>query len=149
MAQQKRGFKYALSQVESLLEVIDEIIPIGNPDWERVWNEHAACYPTKNWTAKLLKRKFQKLAHTKHPTNDPNCPYHVWNAKHIYYKIVLATDGSTGGSEDGGDLGDERDGEIEGDNNKMDGEYNKEDDEEDGMVESNNNSFSFSADKQE
>jgi hypothetical protein len=32
MAQQKRGFKFALSEIESLLEVIEAIIPIGNPD---------------------------------------------------------------------------------------------------------------------
>jgi hypothetical protein len=42
-------------------------------------------------------------------------PPHIRKAKHIYYKIVLATDGSTGGSEDGGDLDNERDGELEED----------------------------------
>jgi hypothetical protein len=57
------------------------------------------------------------------------------------------TDGLMGGSEDGGDLNNERDGEMEGGNNKRDGEYEEEEDEEDGMAESNNNSFSFSADE--
>jgi hypothetical protein len=32
IAQQKRGFKFALPEIESLLEVVKVIIPIGNPD---------------------------------------------------------------------------------------------------------------------
>jgi hypothetical protein len=32
MVQQKRGFKFALFEIESLLEVVKAIIPIGNPD---------------------------------------------------------------------------------------------------------------------
>jgi hypothetical protein len=32
MAQQKRGFKFTLSKIESLLEVVKAIIPIGNRD---------------------------------------------------------------------------------------------------------------------
>jgi hypothetical protein len=55
MAQQKRGFKFALTKVERLLEVIDEIITVGNPDWERVLNEHSAHSPTKDQTAESLK----------------------------------------------------------------------------------------------
>jgi hypothetical protein len=106
----KEGVKFALSKVESLLEVIDEIILIGNLDWERVWNKHLAQYPTEDWTTEYLKHKFQELACMKVRTGDPNCPPHVCNAKRIYYKIVLATDGSTGGSEDGGDIINERDG---------------------------------------
>jgi hypothetical protein len=31
MAQGKRGFKFALYKIESLLEVVKAIIPIGNP----------------------------------------------------------------------------------------------------------------------
>ncbi len=115
-------------------------IPNGfpNQDWEKIFSEHASHYPTKDCTTESLKRKFQELARTKIPTGDPNMPPHICKAKHIYYKIVLATDGSTGGLEDGGgDLGFERDGEFE--------EDKEDDDEEGGMVEINNSSFSFSA----
>jgi hypothetical protein len=68
-------------------------------------------------------------------------PPHICKAKHIYYRIVQATGGSTGELEDGADLDDERDGEFE------DGE--EEDDEEGGMVEVNNNSFTSSADNKQ
>jgi len=33
--------------MESLLDVIEEIVPIGNPDWERVWDSHPNCYLQK------------------------------------------------------------------------------------------------------
>jgi hypothetical protein len=138
MVQQKRGFKFALSKIESLLEVVEAIIPIGNPNWDKILNKHAFCYPTKDRTAKSLKRKFQELACTKISTGDPNMPPHICKAKHIYYRIVQATDGSTGGSEDGADLNNERDGEFEDDE--------EDDEEEGGMVEVNSNSFTSSAD---
>jgi hypothetical protein len=103
----------------------------------------------KGADCRIAEAVFQEVARTKMPTNDPNCPPHVCNVKGIYYNNALATDGLTGGSEDGGDLDNERDGEFEDDNNKRDGEYKEDDEEEDGMAESNNNSSSFSADKQE
>jgi hypothetical protein len=127
MAHQKRKFNFTLSKIESLLEMVKAIIPIGNPDWEKILNKHASRYPTKDSTAKLLKRKVQELARTKIPTGDPNMPPHIRKAKHFYYKIVLATDGSTGASEDGGgDLDNERDDEFEDDE--------EDNDEEDGIV---------------
>jgi hypothetical protein len=42
-------------------DIIDNILPIGNPDWEKVWQEHLAAYPTMERTPELLKRKFQEL----------------------------------------------------------------------------------------
>ncbi len=68
-------------------------------------------------------------------------PPHICKAKHIYYRIVQVTDGSTGGLEDGADLDDERDGEFEDDE--------EDDDKEGGMVEVNNNSFTSSADNKQ
>jgi hypothetical protein len=137
----REGFKFALSEIESLLEVVEAIIPIGNPDWEKILNKHASCYPTLDRTAESLKRKFQALACTKIPSGYPNMPPHICKAKHIYYRIVQATDVSTGGSKDGADLDNERDGEFEDDE--------EDDEEEGGMVEVNNNSFSSSADNEE
>jgi hypothetical protein len=68
-------------------------------------------------------------------------PPHICKAKHIYYRIVPVTDGSTGGSEDGADLNNERDGEFEDDKEN--------DDEEGGMVKIINNSFTLSADAEQ
>mgnify|MGYP006142657583 CR=1 FL=1 len=95
----RRGFKFTVSEIEHLLETIEDVIPIRNPDWERIWQEHSARYPTKERTSESLKRKFQELARKKIPTGDPNCPPYVRAAKRIFHKIVQATDGSTGGSD--------------------------------------------------
>jgi hypothetical protein len=117
--------------------VVKAIIPIGNPNWEKILNKHASHYPTKDCTAKLLKHKFQELVRTKIPTGDPNMPHHICKAKHIYCRIMQATNGSTGGLEDGSDLVSERIGEFEDDE--------EDDEKEGGMVEVNNDSFSLSA----
>jgi hypothetical protein len=63
----RRGFKFTVVEIEHLLETIEDVIPIGNPDWERIWQEHSACYPTKERTSESLKCKFQELAHKKFP----------------------------------------------------------------------------------
>jgi hypothetical protein len=58
----RRGFKFSTQELKSLLDVIEDIIPIGNPDWEKVWNIHMVGYPKKERTAESLRRKFQELA---------------------------------------------------------------------------------------
>jgi hypothetical protein len=133
MAKCKRGAKFLIVELECLLDVIDDIIPIGNPDWERVWDKHVFNFPTKERTLESLKRKFQELANKKIPTGDPYCPPHIRNAKRIYRKIVLATNGSTGGS-DGSDEGEDKDTEED--------EEGDEEEEEEG--DGANTSFDFS-----
>ena len=107
MTKGKRGAKFTIAELECLLDEIDEIVPIGNPDWERVWDKHVSTFPKKERTVESLKRKFQGLARHKIPTGDPECPPHIRNAKRIYRKIVLATDGSTGGSDVSDDEGED------------------------------------------
>ena len=128
----RRGFKFTVVEIEHLLETIEDVIPIGNPDWKRIWQEHSARYPTKERTSESLKRKFQELARKKIPTGDPNCPPYVRDAKQIFYKIVQATDGSTGGSdvdEDFGETGAERnDFEAGDEDDDIDFSNNNEDD---------------------
>jgi hypothetical protein len=121
----KKGFKSTIAELKHLLDVIDKVIPIGNPDWEKVWHEHSAAYPMMEQTAELLKRKFQELVRKKKTIGGPNCPPHIREAKQILrkWKIVIATDGLTGGSE----------GEAESIASNGDGE-----DEENGMDEEDN-----------
>jgi hypothetical protein len=61
----KRGFKFTVAELEHMLDVIDGIVPIGNPDWEKVWQEHSAAYPTMEQTPESLKCKFQELVRKK------------------------------------------------------------------------------------
>jgi hypothetical protein len=94
----KRGFKFSVAELEHMLNFINDIVPIGNPDWEKVWQEHLAAYPTMEQTPESLKRNFQELVRKKNPTCDPNCPPYVHEAKQISRKIVIVTNRSTGGS---------------------------------------------------
>ena len=112
-----------------MLEVIDDIVPIGNPDWERVWDRHNARYPQKERTAESLRRKYQTLVKKKMKTGDPNCPPHIRYAKRIYRKIIAATDGSDG--ESNKDEDDDND-EDDDDDEEEDDVYNNNDDDDDG-----------------
>jgi hypothetical protein len=94
-----RGFKFTVAKIEHLLKAIDEVVPKGNPDWERIWQEHLSRYLTKEQTTELLKCILQEFSRRKVPTGDPNCPPYIHDAKQIFYKIIQATDGSTGGSD--------------------------------------------------
>ena len=87
MAKGKRGAKFTIAELECLLDAIDEIVPIGNPDWERVWDKHVSTFPKKERTVESLKQKFQGLARHKIPTGDPECPPHIRNAKRIYRRL--------------------------------------------------------------
>ena len=126
----RRGFKFTVVEIEHLLEAIEDVIPIGNPDWERIWQEHSARYPTKERTSESLKRKFQELARKKIPTGDPNCPPYVRDAKRIFYKIVQHTDGSTGGSDVDEEAGAEMNDDEAGDEDD-DFDFSNNDDEDD------------------
>ena len=127
----RRGFKFTTQEIESLLDVIEEIIPIGNPDWEKVWDKHMVCYPKKERTPKSLRCKFQDLAKSKMPTGDPNCPPHICSAKCIYHLIVKATDGSDGVS-GGGDDDSPPNVDDDEDDDKYEGDEYDEDDEDGG-----------------
>jgi hypothetical protein len=58
----RRGLKFTVAKLEHLLKVVEEVFPIGNPEWEKIWQEHSSPYPTQERTAELLKRKFLELA---------------------------------------------------------------------------------------
>jgi hypothetical protein len=120
MAKGKRGPKFTIAEIQSLLKVIDEILPIGNLEWERVWGRHLSCYLWWERTVELLRCKFQQLACKKMPRGDLNCPHYICSSKHIYRKIVRATDGLDGGSDDEEDLeGDDADNNNNEDNNNV------------------------------
>ena len=132
--QGRRGFKFTVQELESMLEAIDDIVPIGNPNWERVWDRHNTRYPQKNRTAESIRRKFQTLVKKKMKTGDPNCPPHIRSAKRIYRKIVEATDGSDGESnkereddddeDDKEDNSDDEDADVGGDDDEEDDDDN-------------------------
>jgi hypothetical protein len=61
----KRSFKFSVAELEHMLDIINDIVPIGNPDWVKVWYKHLADYPTMKRTPESLKHKFQELIRKK------------------------------------------------------------------------------------
>jgi hypothetical protein len=100
----KRGLKFTVEEIKDLLALINDIVEIGNPEWKLVWSQHNAKYAERDHTLESLKRKFQELTPQKIPKGEPNCPPNVCSAKHIFCKILQATDGSTRGSNVRNDL---------------------------------------------
>ena len=129
--QGRRGFKFTVQEMESMLEAIDDIVPSGNPDWERVWDRHNTRYPQKDRTAESLRRKFQTLVKKKMKTGDPNCPPHIRSAKRIYRKIVEATDGSDGESNKEKEEDDDEDDKDDSDDEDADDGGDDDEDDED------------------
>jgi hypothetical protein len=97
MVKGKGGFKFTVSELESLAKTVEELVLISTTEWKRVWNQHNTCYPEQQRTLESLKRKFQELARAKIKTGDPNMPPHIRVPKWVYNAIVKKTNGSTGG----------------------------------------------------
>jgi hypothetical protein len=87
MANGKRGFKFTIQELESLVKAVEELVPISNTEWE-------------DQTIQSLKHKLQEMARAKIKTGDPNMPPHIRGAKQAYFGIVKKTDDSMGGGSD-------------------------------------------------
>ena len=97
-----RGRGFTAAEIDCLLEIIDNVLPIGPNDWDRVTERHCTIYPGLGRTRESLRRKFASLYNHKKPAGDPSCPVSVRNAKRIFERIKEAMDLSDG---EGGSLG--------------------------------------------
>ena len=77
----KRGVGYSQMEIDTLLDLVEEHLPISNIEWERIEHLHKCNFPGENRTKESLKRKFQDLYRTKIPTGDPHIPPHIKRAK--------------------------------------------------------------------
>ncbi len=91
-----KGPTYRSGEIDCLLELTQEKIPISGEDWEDIARQHNLRYPEKERSGESLKRKFFSLAKTKARTGDPTIPPEIAKAKKIMQDIVEETDGSTG-----------------------------------------------------
>lgn len=114
--QSKRGIGFSDMEMESLLNLIEQVLPIGGVEWDTIEREHATTWPQQSRTKESLRRKFQSLYRQKIPTGDPNCPPNVRRAKHIHYKLKEKTEMSDGDDDDdelGSDPSDESSVEVD------------------------------------
>ena len=93
MSQKKqRGKGFSTTEVESLLESIEEVLPIGQNEWDSVVSKHYCFYPDMNHDRASLDRKFKSLYNHKKPTGDPTCPPSVRKAKQLERSICEKMD---------------------------------------------------------
>jgi hypothetical protein len=103
MSKAPRGKSFTTSELESLLEIIEDILPVGPNEWEAVLARHETRYPDMDRTKESIKRKFSSLYNAKKPTGDPTCPPTVRSAKRIFNMIkekMDFSDGESGGSDE-------------------------------------------------
>ncbi len=89
-----RGANFLREELDSFLDIVNEILPISATQWERVAAMHNSRYPDKGRSMENLKRKFKELHIKQIPTGDPNCPPAVRCAKQLREAIIALLDGS-------------------------------------------------------
>ncbi len=60
-----------MEELKDLLAITDEVVPIGNTEWEEIWERHNEGYAERDHTVESLKRKFQELVRKKYQQVTP------------------------------------------------------------------------------
>ncbi len=77
MAKGKWGLKLTTGELEALAKAMEELVPIATSKWNKVWDQHIACYPDQLRTMECLKCKFQEMARANIKTGRQNMPRHI------------------------------------------------------------------------
>ena len=101
-----RGANFSREELDSFLDIVNEILPISVTQWEHVAEMHNSRYPDKGRSVESLKRKFKELHIKQIPTGDPHCPPAVRRAKRLREAIIALLDGSDQNEVDDYALGD-------------------------------------------
>lgn len=95
-----RGLAFRDVETRCLLDLIGDVLPISQDEWEEVERRHVSVYSDLERNKETLKRKFQSLYLKKMPTGDPNCPPNVRLAKQLYQEIRQKSELSDGEAEE-------------------------------------------------
>lgn len=93
LSARKKGPNFDDEEASSLLDTIEEVLPIGSQAWEEVTRVHSSVFGERKENS--LRRKFNRLKSAKPPTGDPNCPPLVRRAKRIMQKIYKKSEATT------------------------------------------------------
>lgn len=75
-----------------MLDFIEDVLPIGGQEWEKVEALHLEHFPDSKRTSHSIKRKFQDMYRIRMPTGDPDIPVPVKRAKRIQKAICQRSD---------------------------------------------------------
>ena len=56
-----RGANFSREELDSFLDIVEDILPLSTTQWESVVEIHSSRYPDKGRTVDSLKRKFKEL----------------------------------------------------------------------------------------
>ena len=85
----KGCLSYSNSQVESLLDLMEQYLPVGTQEWEYIANEYSSAHPRPLRDVASLRRKFNTLAKKKTPTGNPSCqPFVCWAKKSLMLFLI-------------------------------------------------------------
>ena len=86
-----RGKNYTTAAINTLLDLVEELLPVGGDEWNRL----ASIYNNRTKESRSgddLKGKFKSLRSTKKGTGEPNCPPEVARAKRLFQLLELRMD---------------------------------------------------------
>ena len=89
-----KGTNYSLEEIDSLLDLIEDELPISATLWENIQKSHLSRYPEQRRGVDSIKRKFKELYSKRVKTGDPNCPQEVRRAKRLRHQIVESMNAS-------------------------------------------------------
>ncbi|KAL3827268.1 hypothetical protein ACHAXA_004743 [Cyclostephanos tholiformis] len=108
-----KGTNYSLEEIDSLLDLIEDELPISATLWENIQKSHLSRYPDQRRGVDSIKRKFKELYSKRVKTGDPNCPQEVCRAKRLRHQNVESMNASdlntvvAGSEEQGSESGDD------------------------------------------
>ncbi|KAG1684205.1 hypothetical protein DVH05_011786 [Phytophthora capsici] len=85
MGKQSGSSNYKLSEVDRLLQLVEEYLPLGKDEWERLTNDYNATRP-RTWNERdtdSIRRKFKAMYGARKPSGKGNIPAHIERAKEI------------------------------------------------------------------
>jgi hypothetical protein len=80
--------KFTTDELESLMDIIEDVLPMGKYEWERVVARYNSMFPDRPRNEKSVCNQFNSYSKQKPPTGDPDCPPLVRKSKLIQAKIV-------------------------------------------------------------
>lgn len=99
-----RGSGFCQGEVENLLNIINDKLPLCAEEWTAVLREHIEVFPHTDRTVDSIRRKFATLHRKKMPTGDPLMPADVKFAKRIRYAMRDRADLGGGDEADGSEF---------------------------------------------
>ena len=104
MTIRSRGTNFSNSEIDILLNIINDVLPIGTEEWKEVETLHRQNDPQHDRSRETVNGKFRQLYSTRPDTGNRTIPEAVWKAKNILEDIKSKQNVSDGEGSGGSDF---------------------------------------------